>query len=99
MKDKQAKPRKIRFSLGEVLITPGASWVLWDAGQAPEKFLGRHETGDWGELDEKDRQANERALQEGARRLSAYRTAKEVKLWVITEADRSVTTLLLPDEY
>jgi hypothetical protein len=55
--------------------------------------------GDWGELDDDDKRENELSLREGFRLLSAYRLSTGVKLWIITEADRSVTTLLLPDEY
>jgi hypothetical protein len=66
---------------------------------APAEFLARHRTGDWGEVDARDRAANDQALREGSRLLSAYRTARGVGLWIITEADRSSTCLLLPEEY
>lgn len=92
-------PRLPRFALGQVVATPGALEALEEAGQLPQEFLHRHVVGDWGELDEHDRQANERAVHGGDRILSAYRTKKGAKLWVITEYDRSVTTLLLPGEY
>jgi len=88
-----------RFPLGRFLITPGALAAIEAAGQTPDAFLSRHVRGDWGDMDDHDRQANERALVQGARLLSAYRTARDVRLWVITEADRSATTLLLPGEY
>jgi hypothetical protein len=61
--------------------------------------LQRHVTGDWGELCPEDIEANEQALLNGARLLSAYRSAKGVKFWIITEWDRSVTTILLPEDY
>ena len=61
--------------------------------------LRRHARGDWGDLDDEDRKANDRALQEGSRLFSAYKTKAGVKFWIITEADRSATTVLLPDEY
>jgi hypothetical protein len=88
-----------RFSLGSVVATPGALAALEEAGQLPQEFLHRHLRGDWGELDVHDRQANERAVREGNRILSAYRTRLGVKLYVITEWDRSYTTLLLPQDY
>jgi hypothetical protein len=92
-------PKKALFQLGQVVATPGAMAALQEAGQQPEEFLYRHVTGDWGELDEHDRQENERAVKEGNRVFSAYQTNQGVKIWVITEWDRSVTTLLLPSEY
>jgi len=88
-----------RFSLGTIVETPGALAVLNEAGQTQSEFLFRHVIGDWGEVDAEDQQANEDALLNGERILSAYRTNRGVKLWIITEADRSVTTLLLPEEY
>lgn len=87
------------FSLGQVVATPGALAALAEAGQEPIQFLYRHATGDWGDLDEHDVRENERAVMAGYRILSAYWTQKKVKIWVITEWDRSVTTLLLPEEY
>jgi len=95
----RGKQRLPRFALGQVVATPGALEALEEAGQLPQEFLHRHVVGDWGELDEHDRQANERAVHGGDRILSAYRTKKGAKVWVITEYDRSVTTLLLPSEY
>jgi hypothetical protein len=88
-----------RFSLGQTCMTHGAQAALAEAGQSPHEFLRRHGNGDWGELSEGDRRANEQSLKEGSRILSAYSTSKGVRLWVITEADRSSTTILLPDEY
>jgi hypothetical protein len=92
-----ARPGK--FQLGLVVMTPGATEALFAAQQIPPEFLLRHVHGDWGELCAEDRRENERALRAGHRLLSAYRTRAESKLWVITEADRSATTLLLPEEY
>jgi len=89
----------VRFELGRTFITPGALEALEEAGQSPAEFLGRHQAGDWGELSEEDRKENELSLEHGFRLLSAYRTVKGVKLWVITERDRSATTILLPSEY
>ena len=87
------------FSMGQVVATPGALLALEAAGQNPAEFLDRHVTGDWGLLDEHDRKENELALRRGLRLLSAYQTREGVRIWVITEWDRSVTTLLLPEEY
>jgi hypothetical protein len=89
-----------RFALGQTFITPGAEEALQIAGQTPIEFLRRHMSGDWGsELSDEDVRENELSLEEGFRLLSAYRTGKGQKLWVITEADRSATTILLPSEY
>jgi hypothetical protein len=88
-----------KFELGNVVATPGALEALRDAGQSPHTLLRRHVRGDWGEVDEHDRQANDAALIDGERLLSAYKTFKGVRLWVITEANRSSTCLLLPEEY
>lgn len=88
-----------KFSLGRVVATPGALRTLEQAIQNPFDFLERHQAGDWGELCEEDKRENEFSVRNGFRILSAYRTRNEVKIWIITEADRSVTTLLLPHEY
>lgn len=88
-----------KFPLGRVVATPGALRALEEANQNPFEFLARHQAGDWGELCEEDKRENEFSVRNGFRILSAYRTRKNTKIWVITEADRSATTLLLPDEY
>jgi hypothetical protein len=88
-----------RFPLGRVVATPGALRALEDANQIPFEFLERHQAGDWGELCEEDKDENEFSVLNGFRILSAYRTRNDVKIWVITEADRSATTFLLPHEY
>ena len=90
---------KPKFRLGKLVATPGALDALTEAEQTPMEFISRHLKGDWGECCEEDRQANEDALQHGERLFSVYRTAKAVKIWVITEADRSSTCVLLPGEY
>ena len=87
------------FLLGQVCATPGALEALRRSGQKPGEFLVRHVTGDWGDVCEEDKRLNDAAVAQGTRVFSAYRTAAGEKLWVITEADRSATTLLLPDEY
>ena len=91
--------RRVHFRLGQTVATPGALEALGQAGQLPFHFLARHARGDWGELCPADKRANDRALREGDRLLSAYKTLTGERLWVITEADRSATTILLPSEY
>ena len=88
-----------RFPLGRVVATPGALRALEDANQNPVEFLERHQAGDWGELCDEDKDENEFSVRNGFRILSAYRTQNDVKIWIITEADRSATTFLLPHEY
>ena len=85
------------FDLGQLVATPGALAALEKSGQNPMDFLSRHVMGDWGELSEDDRKENQFSLEKGFRLLSSYQT--NAKEWVITEADRSHTTILLPDEY
>lgn len=88
-----------RFPLGQMVMTQGAADALDEAGQLPFEFLSRHQRGDWGNVCEEDRRENELSLKHGFRLLSVYRTKEGVKLYVITEHDRSVTTILLPSEY
>ena len=88
-----------RFPLGRIVATPRALEALEEAGERSSALLTRHVVGDWGELDEHDRSENETSLAEGRRLLSAYSLSTGARLWIITEADRSVTTLLLPSEY
>jgi hypothetical protein len=87
------------FPLGRILATPGALEALQKANQQPWEFLAKHACGDWGDLDAHDSAENDFSLDHGFRLLSSYTTAAGDKLWIITEADRSATTLLLPDEY
>lgn len=86
------------FPLGHVVATPGALDVLERSGTPPFCLLSRHQRGDWGELDPEDVRENELSLRSGFRLLSAYTVAGQ-KLWIITEADRSATTILMPEEY
>ena len=88
----------VPLPLGKVVATPGVLKLLSDAGEHPSEYLARHATGDWGELWAFDRRQNEKALREGLRIFSSYDTPAG-RIWVITEADRSATTLLLPEEY
>jgi len=84
--------------LGRVVATPGALRVLSEIGEDPFDLLARHALGDWGELCAFDRRQNEIALRDGYRVLSSYDVLED-RVWVITEADRSITTILLPEEY
>lgn len=88
---------RAQFPLGRLACTPG----IEDEVPLTEVVtaLDRHLAGDWGEVDEDDRAENDLSLREGFRLLSVYRTKHGVKFWVITEADRSATTVLLPEEY
>ena len=87
------------FTLGQVVATPGALATIEKSGQQPGDFLSRHVSGDWGEVPPEDIKENELSLQHGFRLLSAYHTSVGDMLWVITEADRSSTCILLPEEY
>lgn len=93
------QPIVTRFALGETYITPGAEEALMIAGQTAIEFLRRHMSRDFGELTDEDIQENELSLREGFRVLSAYSTSCGSRLWIITEADRSSTTVLTPAEY
>jgi hypothetical protein len=84
--------------LGKVVATPGALKLLSEIGEHPFDLLARHATGDWGDLCAFDHRQNEIALRDGYRVLSSYPLGREC-VWVITDADRSVTTILLPEEY
>jgi hypothetical protein len=84
--------------LGRLVATPGALQVLAEAEEDPLRYLARHASGDWGDLDEDDRRENELSLRHDWRILSSY-PVREKTIWVITEADRSVTTILFPEEY
>jgi hypothetical protein len=90
---------KTLLKLGQTVITPGALQEITNAGQTPFEFLIPHMHGNWGELCEEDKKVNELAVEHGYRVLSAYRTKKDVRIWVITEADRSSTCILLPEDY
>lgn len=87
----------VRFPLGNIVATPNALARLTHTDIA--RALLRHNAGDWGDLGAEDRTANDAGLAEGTRLLSAYVAANGTKFWIITEADRSVTTVLLPEDY
>ena len=88
---------QMKFDLGRLVITPNALETITadDICHA----LDRHVCGDWGDVDENDRQANELALRDGSRLLSVYHAANGMKFYVLTSADRSLTTVLLPEDY
>jgi hypothetical protein len=97
----QSQPK---FSLGQIVATPGALEALGKARQSAAEFVERHARCDWGDVCEEDRRLNDEALIDGSRLLSAYRTSLSEKLWIITEAaddsgKRAATTVLLPSEY
>ena len=87
------------FELGRTVATPGAIEALQQSGVLAASLLVRHHCGDWGELCEEDIARNNEALRYGSRLFSSYQITETIKIWVITEADRSVTTLLLPEDY
>jgi hypothetical protein len=100
------KPHKLetlmtttKFSLGQIVATPGALEVFEKTGQSPTEFLSIHNTGNWGDLCDEDKQTNEQSLVDGGRIFSAYHLNDGTKIWIITEADRSSTCVLLPSEY
>ena len=87
------------FPLGETYATPGAGAACDTAGLDPCALLERHHHGDWGDISDADILTNQQALLYGGRLLSAYHLPDGTKVWVLTEADRSATTVLLPEEY
>jgi hypothetical protein len=89
----------MKFQPGQIVATPGALEAFRASGESPLTFLQRHLAGNWGELDEYDTRENELSLQQGWRILSAYTLSTGVKIWIITEATREPTTILLPSEY
>ncbi len=91
--------RRPLFSLGDVVITPGALAAFVTANAYITPYLARHQQGAWGDLDPEDSRANEHALQTGARLLSAYQLPDTTTIWIITEGDRSSTCVLLTNEY
>lgn len=89
----------MKFLAGQLVATPGALAAIEASGESLFTYLQRHLAGDWGEIDEDDRRENELSLEQNFRLVSAYRLRTGVKVWIITEADRSSTTILLPEEY
>ena len=88
-----------RFPLGQMVATPGALEALSQNGQSAFEFIRRHQQGDWGCLCNEDKQENEYSVDKHLRIFSAYLLKDDTKIWIITEANRSATTVLLPSEY
>ena len=88
-----------KFEIGSVFVTPKASRALAEAGQSADEFLERHQAGDWGEVGSADWKENELAYCKGYRIYSIYKLSSGDEIWIITQADRSATTVLLPEEY
>lgn len=88
---------KLKFPSGRIVATPNALNQI--TGEEIVAALARHLQGDWGKLDAEDWNANERALKKGGRLFSEYRSSRNLKFWIITEVDRTVTTVLLPEDY
>ena len=95
----QEPRRKQILDLGQIVDTPGAVRALDEANEAPLEYLARHCCGDWGEVGSEDWQVNDLSVRKRLRVLSAYTLSTGKKIWIVTEADRSATTILLPDEY
>jgi len=87
------------FQLGQLVATPGALEAIGASGDSLVGLLNRHVTGDWGDLDEHDKRENDLSLRHDLRILSAYVLSSGARIWIITEADRSSTSVLLPEEY
>jgi len=99
MTDDYARLSAPLFPFGRVVVTLGAVAALSDTGTDAFALLARHQCGDWGEVPPEDGLENDRSVHQGFRVLSSYVVGGGVRIWIITEADRSVTTLLLPEEY
>jgi hypothetical protein len=90
---------RTKFHAGAIVATSGALAALTAAGASASTYLQRHLSGDWGDISDADRQENEFSVEHGLRILSAYTLPTGIKIWLMTEADRSATTILLPSEY
>ena len=90
--------RSALFSLGRLVATPAALALLLDAGENPAALLDRHQSGDWGEIPPEDAKENELSVHKDFRVISSYLIGSG-RVWIITEADRSSTCILLPEEY
>lgn len=97
--DTNSLPSAVRFQLGRIYMTPGAIEALEDAGQSPQEFINRHARLEQGELCDDDHKENLFSVDKPLRIFSAFKTTKDVKIWVVTEATREVTTILLPEDY
>lgn len=87
------------FPLGQVVATPGALEILDRTAINAMDLIQRHQSGDWGNVPPGDAEENDKSVTNGWRILSSYAISDDQNIWIITEADRSVTTLLLPEEY
>ena len=96
--DRRGEYTKALFQLGKLVMTPGALKCMVEYAIDPVKLIQRHAQGNWGDLSDDDKKENDLSVNSDLRILSAY-GAGEIKLWIITEADRSATTILRPDEY
>lgn len=88
-----------KFPLGRIVLTPSALDAFKKSSESPHTYLTRHATGDWGKTRDEDRRLNDAAVGNGTRLLSSYHLRSGEVVWVLTEADRSATTVLLPSEY
>ena len=95
----RSKARPFQLPLGRVVATGGAIDALVNAGDLPSQFIDRHERGDWGNVSEEHRRLNDDGAAIGGLVVSVYRTSAGADLWIVTEPDRSATTLTLPEEY
>ena len=95
----QRQMRQGRLQLGRVVLTRAVNELVAEGGFNPMDLLRRHAAGDWGDISEDDRALNNTALIQEERVMSAYQVNNDLVVWIITEADRSVTTLLLPQDY
>jgi len=93
------KKSSVLFPFGEIYLIIGAREALEKSNQTPNEFFAKHQSVNWGLVCEDDRRENELSVKEGYRILSSHKTSKDVKVWLVTEADRSSTTLPLPEEY
>lgn len=91
--------KSVLFPLGNVYMTIRAREALEESNELPSDFLSEHQKGNWGDVCEDDKKENDLSVKESFRILSAYKTSQNVKIWIITESDRSATTILLPNEY
>ena len=92
------------FSLGRITMTTNLQGQLQETNpegweEELKGLMDRHVSGDWGDMDEEDKRENQNSLERGFRIFSAYNTSKDIRIWIITEADRSITTCLLPEDY
>jgi hypothetical protein len=92
MPSKQQQPK---FPLGKITVTPNVVDAFFAAHQTPHEFMARHRAGDWGEISQYEKAQNEHGLKDGLRILSAYRLKTGVKVWILTNAERTATSILL----